>query len=211
MDHSNIKRDWLTWFRRMKSNNLPSASQRPRKASVVVYLQSKPKGLKTMRIQVQGQEMDVPQFNREQICPSYTFLFYSGPQQIVEGLKQIKFHLYWWKQISLLSTMIHTVISSRNTLTDTPRNTAQAIWHIKLTIIYAGRDWGQQEKGTTEDEMAGWHYWLDGRESEWTPGVGDGQGGLVCCDLWGRKEMDMTERLNWTDWWYNSPLTQPTF
>ena len=81
LDHSNIKRDWLTWFRQMKSSNLPSASQRPRKASVVVYLQSKPKGLKTMRIQVQGQEMDVPQFNREQICPSYTFLFYSGPQQ----------------------------------------------------------------------------------------------------------------------------------
>jgi len=43
----------------------------------------------------------------------------------------------------------------------------------------AGRDWGQEEKGTTEDEMAGWHLWLDGRESEWTPGVGDGQGGLA--------------------------------
>ena len=64
----------------------------------------------------------------------------------------------------------------------------------------AGRDWGQEEKGTTQDEMAGWHHWLDGRESEWTPGVGDGQGGLVCCDSWGRKESDTTERLNWTDW-----------
>ena len=63
----------------------------------------------------------------------------------------------------------------------------------------AGRDWGQEEKGTTEDEMAGWHHWLDGRESEWTPGVGDGQGGLACCDSWGRKESDMTERLNWTE------------
>ena len=51
----------------------------------------------------------------------------------------------------------------------------------------AGRDWGQEEKGTTEDEMAGWHHWLDGRESEWTLGVGDGQGGLACCDSWGRK------------------------
>ena len=61
----------------------------------------------------------------------------------------------------------------------------------------AGRDWGQEEKGTTEDEMAGWHHWLDGRESEWTLGVGDGQGGLACCDSWGRKESDMTERLNW--------------
>ena len=63
----------------------------------------------------------------------------------------------------------------------------------------AGRDWGQEEKGTTEDEMAGGHHWLDGRESEWTPGVGDGQGGLACCDSWGRKESDMTERLNWTE------------
>ena len=63
----------------------------------------------------------------------------------------------------------------------------------------AGRDWGQEEKGTTEDEMAGWHHRLDGREFEWTPGVGDGQGGLACCDSWGRKESDMTEKLNWTD------------
>ena len=47
--------------------------------------------------------------------------------------------------------------------------------------------------------MAGWHHWLDGCESEWTPGVGDGQGGLACCDSWGRKVSDMTERLNWTE------------
>ena len=46
----------------------------------------------------------------------------------------------------------------------------------------AGRDWGQEEKGTKEDEIAGWLHWLDGHEFEWTPGVGDGQGGLVCCD-----------------------------
>ena len=63
----------------------------------------------------------------------------------------------------------------------------------------AGRYWGQEEKGTTEDEMAGWHHRLDGRESEWTPGVGDGQGGLACCDSWCRKESDTTEWLNWTD------------
>ena len=50
-----------------------------------------------------------------------------------------------------------------------------------------------------EDEMAGWHHWLDGCESVWTPGVGDGQGGLVCCDSWGRKELDMSEWLNWTE------------
>ena len=63
----------------------------------------------------------------------------------------------------------------------------------------AGRDWGQEEKGTTEDEMAGWHHRLHGHESEWTPGVGDGQGGLACCDSWSRKESDTTERLNWTE------------
>ena len=51
----------------------------------------------------------------------------------------------------------------------------------------------------TEDEMAGWHHWLNGRESEWTPGVGDGQGGLACCDSWGPKESDTTERVIWSD------------
>ena len=61
----------------------------------------------------------------------------------------------------------------------------------------ARRDWGQKEKGTTEDAMAGWHHGLDGRESEWTPGVGDGQGGLACCNSWGRKESDTTKWLNW--------------
>ena len=57
----------------------------------------------------------------------------------------------------------------------------------------AGRDWGQEEKGTTEDEMAGWHHKLDGHESEWTLGDGDEQGGLACCDSWACKESDMTE------------------
>ena len=65
-----------------------------------------------------------------------------------------------------------------------------------LEKTHAGRDWGQEEKGTTEDEMAGWHHQLNGHEFERTPGVGDGQGGLACCDSWGCKESDMTERLN---------------
>ena len=64
----------------------------------------------------------------------------------------------------------------------------------------AGRDCGQEEKGMTEDEMAGWHHWLDGHESEWSPGVGDGQGGLACCNSWGRKESDTTEQLNRTEY-----------
>ena len=64
----------------------------------------------------------------------------------------------------------------------------------------AGRNWGQEEKGMTEDELAGWHHRLDGHEFEWTPGVGAGQGGgLACCDSWGRKESDMSEQLNWTE------------
>ena len=61
----------------------------------------------------------------------------------------------------------------------------------------AGKDWRQEEKGTTEDEMSGWHHWLDGHEFEQDPGVGDGQGSLACCSPWGHKESDTTEWLNW--------------
>ena len=61
----------------------------------------------------------------------------------------------------------------------------------------AGRDWRQEEKRATEDEMVGWHHQLDGHEFEQAPGVGDGQGGLPCCSPWGHKELDMTEWLNW--------------
>ena len=75
--------------------------------------------------------------------------------------------------------------------------------HAKSWLIgkdsNAGRDWGQEEKGTTEDEMVGWHHRLYGREFEWTLRVGDGQGGLACWDSWSRKESDTTEPLNWTD------------
>ena len=79
--------------------------------------------------------------------------------------------------------------------------------HVKSWLIGedpdAGTDWGQREKETTEDEMAGWHHWLGWTwvwvNSRFTPGDGDGQGSLVCCDSWGRKELDTTERLNWTE------------
>ena len=64
--------------------------------------------------------------------------------------------------------------------------------------LMLGGIWGQEEKGTTEDEMAGWHHQLNGCEFNWTLGVGDGQGGLACCDSWGRKEWDTTERLIWS-------------
>ena len=61
-----------------------------------------------------------------------------------------------------------------------------------------GKDWGQDEKGTTEDEMAGWHHWLDGHGFGWIPGVGDGQGGLACCSSWGCKESENDWVTNWT-------------
>ena len=86
--------------------------------------------------------------------------------------------------------------------------------HVKSWLIGkdsdAGRDWGQEEKGMTEDEMAGWLHRLDGHEFEWTLGVGDGQGGLACWNSWGCKELDMTERLNWTNWRKKSATSTET-
>jgi len=72
---------------------------------------------------------------------------------------------------------------------------------VKSWLIWkdsdAGKDWGQEEKGTTEDEMVGWHHWLNGHGFGWTLVFGDGQGGQACCGSWGYKEP--TERLNWTE------------
>ena len=69
---------------------------------------------------------------------------------------------------------------------------------LEKTLMLGGIG-GRRRKGTTEDEVAGWHHWLDAHKSEWTPRVGDGQGGLACCDSWGREELDITGRLNWTE------------
>jgi len=78
---------------------------------------------------------------------------------------------------------------------------------VKRWLIWkgpdAGKDWGQEEKGTTEDEMVGWHPQLDGHGFGWTLEVGDRQGGLACCSSWGCKELDMTERLTWTETFFN--------
>ena len=82
---------------------------------------------------------------------------------------------------------------------------APILWphDVKSWLIWkdpdAGKDWGQEEKGMTEDEMVGWHHRLNGHEFGWTPGVGDGQGGQASCGSWGHKELDTTEQLNWTE------------
>ena len=84
--------------------------------------------------------------------------------------------------------------------------------HAKSWLIWkdpnAGKDWRQEEKGMTQDEMVGWYHQLNGHGFGWTPGVADGQGGLACCSSWGRKESDMTERLNWTDLLTNAILVR---
>ena len=120
------------------------------------------------------------------------------------------FELLHWKRLlgipwtarifnqSILKEISPGISLERMMLTETP-----VLWppRAKSWLIGkdsdAGRDWGQEEKGTTEDGMAGWHHWLDGRESGWTPGVGDGQGGLACCDSWVAKsqtrQSDLTE------------------
>ena len=109
------------------------------------------------------------------------------------------FELWCWRR--LLRVPWTARRSNQSILKETP-----ILWppHVKSWLIGkdsdAGRDWGQEENGTTEDETGGWHHWLNGRESEWTPGVGDGQGGLACCDSWGRKELHTTEQLNWTEY-----------
>ena len=101
---------------------------------------------------------------------------------------------------SILGEISPGFIERTDTKAETP-----ILWppHVKCWLIGkdsdAGRDWVQEEKGTTEDEMAGRHHRLNGHEFEWTPGVGDGQGGLACCDSWRCEESDTTEQLNWTE------------
>ena len=128
-----------------------------------------------------------------------------------EGWRIDAFELWCWRRLLRVPARDIQPVHSKG---DQPwdffgRNDAKAValvlWppHAKSWLIGkdsdVGRDWGQEEKGMTEDEMAGWHHWLDGHESAWTLGVDDGQGGLACCDSWGRKESDMTERLIWSD------------
>ena len=124
----------------------------------------------------------------------HSFAFFSpalqGREWVVECFKQLLTFVEFYKCFMCVNYAF----------AETP-----VLWppHAKSWLIRkdsdAGRNWGQEEKGTTKDEMAGWHHWLDGRESEGTLGVGHGQGGLACCDSWGHKESDTTEWLNWTE------------
>ena len=109
------------------------------------------------------------------------------------GLDKTGSFLFYWSQLN-------SIFSSRSSMIANLHPIILFFFCVLFTFPYDNlRDWGQEEKGTTEDEMAGWHHWLNGCESEWTPGVGDGQGSLACCDSWGGKESDTTERLNWTE------------
>ena len=120
------------------------------------------------------------------------------------------FELWCWRRLLRVPWTLRRVHSKG----DQPwvffgRNCAKAetpvLWppHAKSWLIGkdsdTGRYWGQKEKGTTEDEISGWHHQLDGCEFEWTPRDGDGQGGLACCDSWGCRESDTTEQLNLTE------------
>ena len=99
-------------------------------------------------------------------------------------------------------------IGRKNVEAETP-----VLWPLdmKSWLIWkdpdARKDWNWEEKGMTENEMLGWHHWLNGHEFEQAPGVGDGQWSLACCSPWGRKESDMTERLNWTKLNWTRPST----
>ena len=145
-----------------------------------------------------------------------TELMPPGPHGSLRKIKFVKFLFESW----------HSLIPMRPILLPFEDKTSQSILkeispgcslegltlRLKLPILWtlvkswligkdpdAERDWRQEGKGTTEDEVAGWHHWLDGHEFKWTLGIGDGQVGLACSNSWGRKESDTTE-LNWTEW-----------
>ena len=98
------------------------------------------------------------------------------------------------KEISLGCSFVRLMLSLKlNTL---------ATWCKELTHLKRPLCWERfraRGEGDTEDEMVGWHHWLNGHGLGWTPGAGDGQGGLACCGSWGHKELDMAEWLNWTE------------
>ena len=146
------------------------------------------------------------------VFPEVMYGFESWTVKKAEHQRIDAFELWCWRRLLRVPWTARRYTSPfwrRSTLDFFGRNDAKAetpvLWpcHAKSWLIGkdfdAGRDWGQEEKGMTEDEMAGCHHRLDGREFEWTLRVGDGQGDLACCNSWGRRELDMTERLKWTE------------
>ena len=116
-------------------------------------------------------------------------------QQILKSLLQHHRSkaLILWHSAFFIVQLSHPYLTTGKTIALTRWTFVGKVMSLLCTFNYF---W----KRTTEDEMAGWHHKLDGRESEWTLGDGDGQGGLACCDSWSHKESDTTERLNWTEW-----------
>ena len=154
------------------------------------------------------------------VCPVVLYGYESWTVKKAERQRIDAFELWCWRRLLRVPWTARrsnqSILKEINPGIFFGRNVAKAetpvLWppHEKSWLIGkdsdAGRDWGQEEKGTTQDEMAGWHHGLDGRESEWTPGDGDEQGGLACCDSWGHKQLDTTERLNWTELNWRSSL-----
>ena len=101
----------------------------------------------------------------------------------------------WYVNVSSSSLKIYTILVGN---VDNEGGNGHLMWRVdslEKTLMLGGI--GAGGEGETEDEMAGWHHWVDGCEFEWTPGVGDGQGGLAWCDSWGRKES--TRLSDWTE------------
>ena len=131
--------------------------------------------------------------------------------KIAEHWRIYAFELWFWRRESLGLQGVHPVHPKGDQSwvfigrTDVEAET-RICWppDVKSWLIWkdpeAGKDWGQEEKGMTEDEMVEWHHRLNGHGFGWSPGVVDGQGGLACCGSWGHKESDTTEWLNWTEW-----------
>ena len=149
------------------------------------------------------------------VCLSQDYGFSSGHVWMWElDYKESWPQKNWWFWTVVLEKILESPLDSKEIQPIHPKEDQSwvfigrtdaetpTLWppHAKSWLIWkdldAGKDWGQEEQGTREDEMVGWHHWLNGHGFRWTPGVGDGQRGLACCGSWGRKESDTTE-LNW--------------
>ena len=139
------------------------------------------------------------------ICKRFQEKFWVKIQwELVNGPQYLRNALGCYRA-SLVAQRLKRLPAMRETLEkEMATHSSILAWRIPWTE----EPWGQEKKGTTEDEMAGWHHWLDGCESEWTPGVGEGQGGLACCNSSGHKESDTTERLMWSDFSHNGSMAE---